>query len=640
MAACEEDHEDDPILFCASDPPSTRHKTLSPRRVPRKQSPDPLYPATSRAGVDAVETSDQDERHLLTQQSNQDYWLCADCPTSHTTRAPPKPLRRFNSSATVSPYIESRPYELRTSFVTGDVARSRSNSLATSPAASSAHSTPVSSTAVIALIQGSDNESETSSRGRVLRPRKRIQLQPYTVENASYRATLKLRGQKDAIVRLKDITTCHQFNEYESWCQAPRAADSADDSEFEDGQGYTRRRSSSPLSRTGHVPIFNGISKWKQNKHGRPPDRVTENADDGHYLVNSSPYFRSIAKFPLLDHEVAQATPSSLLCPTLSSSVDDSQPESSQSFSDQECVGAKRAEAKQRKALQRMLPKAVIRRLEREQDRRNQHSRPQNDRKTPTPISGPEHNVAVRGAGMIHRTAQPRRTPLRVMGDLDSESDVTDPSDPDSEPVLLGYDVSSNEHVARLFRREATESEHFRPSRSFFAALPQERSLIDWMLSKPRKRAFPRSRLDRNYDALRTSVPTCGAAMQDHPRGDSTVQPGALPPSSGADVVPAGRDDRKSRRRRRHAANICILRGHQNSCQTRIGRSAKPVSIAVRLIFVTYQLNIVTATGSHSLRYLDSAIRHETMHPETARPNRNLAFEVVTPAEIMISLSL
>jgi hypothetical protein len=595
-----EGHEDDPISLYASKLHSTRHKPLTPRRVTRKQCTDSLHPVISCVDVNAVETSDQEEKRLLTQQSSRDYWLCADPLTICA------PSTSLHSCAAVSPpyTVDSRPYELSASFVAGGVARS--NSSAISSAASDAHFTPMSSRAVIAPIGSSDNESyssETSSRKRVLRPRKRIQLQPYTMENASYRTTLKLRGQKDAIVRLKDIRSGHQFSEYESWRQTtPRSADSADDSEFEDGQSYTHQRSSSLLSRTDHVPVSDVISERRQNKHGRPPDRVThtEDADSGRYLASPSSVFSSTVKFLPSNRKMVQATSPALLRPALPSSMHDSQSASSsfQSSSDKESVG-RRAEAKQRKALQRMFPRVVIKQLETEQDWRNQNFRLQSNRKTPTPTSVSEYSVAMRGEGTIHRVAKLRRTPIRVMGDPDSQSDITDASGHHSEAVLLTNDISSNEQlrVPGSFLRETDEGRHLRPPRPSLAASPQDRSLIDRMLSKPRRPAFPRSTLDRNYDALHISMPTYEAAVQDSLKGDSTsssAQLGAPPSGFEMDMVPARRNDRPSTPRRDHPTNICILEGHSNSYQTSTGRSTKPVSIAVRLIFVTYQLRVVT----------------------------------------------
>lgn len=242
-----EDHPTSPYasrLFSGPRRPSARN------RVIRKQCGDVLYPVISYPGIDAVVTSDQEERLLLTQQSRQDYWFGA----FYTPGAPAESLHFYNSPAAAT--VPPDPLF-----------------------------TPTSSSAVIASIGSSDNESdlsETSFRQRVLRPRKQIQLNPYTVENASYRAILKLRGQKDAIVRLKDIKSGHQFDEYnvdESTRQCtPLAAANTDHGSlgtFHPGLSLMAEQ----------IPAGQSRSKRRRRSD---PNAHTEDAGGGYYFASPS----------------------------------------------------------------------------------------------------------------------------------------------------------------------------------------------------------------------------------------------------------------------------------------------------------------------------------------------------------------
>jgi len=561
VASCNGEGKYYPIPPYASEPLSTRYKPTTRGRDRGEQCAGALCPVISHA-IDAVETSDQEERRLLTRESRRDYWFYAGL------------LPRSTSS---SPRSSVAPVALA----------------------------PMSAIAVIDPIESSGNESsrsETSFPERILRPRKQIQLQPYTVENASYRATLKLRGQKDAIVRLKDIKSGHHFDEYNVDESRRRdtflAADNVYDGDHENEQGHAHPKPRPLLRTEGQITVFGSIPKWRQMKRGRHPDTdaSVEDAGDARYLSGSSSPFGSTAK--LIRSSLGGAQPISTPLLQRVSPKHDSQyvsPSPHSSFN-KECESARRVESQRTHMSRRMGLQAVTKHHQGRQIRRSQVPRHRgNSRRKYVPSGGVGYGAAARRVGTIRRTTNLQRDSTNAIGNPDFDSDINDASSPDSDAVPLN--TSSNDHLYTARSLQGTnQNRNPRLLSSSLSALSQDGSLVDRMLAGSRTRVFPRSRRDRNSDGPRTSVAVCRVAKQGGLKedlADSSVRVEGPYSRFKVDIAPARHADRTPRNRRDRATHICILE-HTGNYWKEVNRGVKPVSAGVRLIPAVYRLCVVT----------------------------------------------
>lgn len=619
-----DDGEDDPLLLVARNSrPLKRRRLEEPRRVPNQRHSIPSTPPPI-ASASVVETSDSDERDALAEPSPRDYWFSP----KHRVPIPlPDSPSRSNDRNLLSSSSRPIPSLFRPSSETPQL----SSSLATNPEVSSPAPTLRTASEPPEALGASPSRSDRlfSSDAepmhdehprRALRARKQIQLQPYTVENAQYRATLRLRGQKDAIVRLKELRQRSPFG-------ADGTEPQDDTYHLDDSQMSPRPIQPTASDIFGTSPnlpsalrapdkpqrTYKKSAARQERKSSSPSPFRRAPAPSARARSVKSPNRPSTAASRLSSEVPRRSIHLASLSPSLPSSPIPSPPSPSPtSLSHDEDERARREEAKRKKALERMLPKFMINKLEREavseQTRRSRGARRTvSDSSDETSDAGPR-----RGAGTIrHHTQTQIRSPLRVQGDPDSTSSASSgEDDTDDEIEFLGaYRATSRQRMpagrrstpnlsdsdSNPGRRSKPAVSRLKGSSRQSQARLTERSLVDRMLQPQRKRALPLRR-ERSDDALSHSTRHRNRRIQGNDTSDEgsrsadsdllgTAIHRNLPPSpnvQGARLEDAGfvnrkdapapeiskvvyhdTDSRSRRKRRPRQAHIYILEGRK-----------------------------------------------------------------------------
>lgn len=553
--------DDDPLLLHAIERPHKRHRPNGPQHVSPviTQISSPIFPSM------LVETSDAEERDALTRPSRGDFWRSPNWATS-AARSNLAPDSLFgvesNHNHTHVPLAATQDYSGRTMLMNVSSPR---HGVESSPSAARS-SSPVGRDSA----SNSDSESsEGNAATRSLRPRKQIQLQPYTVEHAQYRANLKRRGQTDAIVRVKDIrrSLSSDYDEAEGDWQPQASLSHAEGSPRRNPTLIVGPISNAPSSRPS-PPSPNSPRRRLSNPS--LPKRQAPNIRTGHphhqiasetgrdrpmYPRHRTP---SKARHPILRTEQESVNsrttlplpPRTFLPPPPSSSSS-----SSSTQSEDESDVLQRATTKQRRALKRMLPNVMIKQLAKQHE-------PSQSKRWSKPIN---HSLAARftrsasperGTARIRRRDSLDHGPIQIVGDSETDTDSaslsseSDDSDPDHEisrttsshdqgPTHRASDTSTRPRVTRAPRGEPSQ--------------------IDRMISRPRKSMFRRSRQHHRPD----SYPTL-QGRENHKNAPSSESKVIQASASVNHVaVPANIIGRNRNRPRNALRHVYIFQGHK-----------------------------------------------------------------------------
>lgn len=559
--------DDDPLLLYAIERPRKRRRPNGPQHV------SPLitenFPPTFASVL--VETSDAEERDLLAQPSRGDFWRSPNWATSaarsnlaldsslsaesshNTTRVPLMAAQDSSGRTLLSNFgsprhdVESSPFAARSSSPIGHNNASNSDS----------------------------DSSEGNAGTRSLRPRKQIQLQPYTVEHAQYRANLKRRGQTDAIVRVKDMrrSLSSEYDEAEGDWQPLASLLHSDGSPRRDPPltarsiGNTQSSSLSPPSpklpprrrsdpsllkrlgpdiRTGHSR-YQTASETERDRLMDPRHRTPSKV---RVARHSNP---SVEQASVSSHTTLPLPPRAFLPPPPSSSSS-----SSSTQSEDESDPLLRATTKQRRALKRMLPKVMIKQLARQHI--SPHSLSKRSSKPPNHSPAAQFTLSAspeRGTARVRRRGSLYDGPIRIVGDSETDTDSasssseSDNSDPDQE--IRRTTDSLIQSPMDPVKDTPTRPKIARP------APRGEPSQVDRMISRPRKSMFRRSRQHHRP----ASYPTFQGRENDVNASSSESKVIRVSASANHVAVPGNSVARRRNRPRNVLRHVYIFQGHK-----------------------------------------------------------------------------